>query len=59
MEGPTYEMEQLHTEVTSLCGRIELIPCATAKDRLAQSGGSGVAGLSAPVLKWGRSRLPD
>ncbi|XP_023683557.2 nuclear pore complex protein Nup98-Nup96-like isoform X1 [Paramormyrops kingsleyae] len=37
MEGPTYEMEQLHTEVTSLCGRIELIPCATAKDRLAQS----------------------
>uniref|UniRef100_A0A3B3T4H9 Nuclear pore complex protein Nup98-Nup96 n=1 Tax=Paramormyrops kingsleyae TaxID=1676925 RepID=A0A3B3T4H9_9TELE len=30
-------MEQLHTEVTSLCGRIELIPCATAKDRLAQS----------------------
>uniref|UniRef100_A0A8C9VDT0 Nuclear pore complex protein Nup98-Nup96 n=1 Tax=Scleropages formosus TaxID=113540 RepID=A0A8C9VDT0_SCLFO len=37
MENPGYELEQLHTEVTSLCSRIELIPCATAKDRLAQS----------------------
>ncbi|KAG9351821.1 hypothetical protein JZ751_023072 [Albula glossodonta] len=37
MEGPGYELERLHTEVTSLCSRIELIPCSKAKDRLAQS----------------------
>ncbi|KAJ8412445.1 hypothetical protein AAFF_G00127810 [Aldrovandia affinis] len=37
MEGPGYELEQLHMEVTSLCSRIELIPCCKAKDRLAQS----------------------
>ncbi|XP_066555772.1 nuclear pore complex protein Nup98-Nup96 isoform X3 [Amia ocellicauda] len=37
LEGPGYELERLHTEVTSLCSRIELIQCATAKDRLAQS----------------------
>ncbi|TRY98366.1 hypothetical protein DNTS_021791 [Danionella cerebrum] len=36
-ESPGYELEQLHTEVTSLCGRIELLPCSKAKDRLAQS----------------------
>lgn len=36
-ESPGYELERLHTEVTSLCGRIELIPCFKAKDRLAQS----------------------
>uniref|UniRef100_A0A674BNB0 Nuclear pore complex protein Nup98-Nup96 n=1 Tax=Salmo trutta TaxID=8032 RepID=A0A674BNB0_SALTR len=30
-------LERLHTEVTSLCSRIELLPCSTAKDRLAQS----------------------
>uniref|UniRef100_A0A8C2H0D8 Nuclear pore complex protein Nup98-Nup96 n=1 Tax=Cyprinus carpio TaxID=7962 RepID=A0A8C2H0D8_CYPCA len=32
-----YELERLHTEVTSLCSRIERLPCSKAKDRLAQS----------------------
>ncbi|KAK7807158.1 hypothetical protein U0070_018149 [Myodes glareolus] len=32
-----YELEHLHTKVTSLCSRIEQIPCYSAKDRLAQS----------------------
>ncbi|KAM6157513.1 nuclear pore complex protein Nup98-Nup96 isoform 4-T4 [Rhynchocyon petersi] len=32
-----YELEQLHTKVTSLCSRIEQIQCYNAKDRLAQS----------------------
>ncbi|XP_051005035.1 nuclear pore complex protein Nup98-Nup96 isoform X2 [Acomys russatus] len=32
-----YELERLHTKVTSLCNRIEQIPCYNAKDRLAQS----------------------
>uniref|UniRef100_A0A5G2R590 Nuclear pore complex protein Nup98-Nup96 n=1 Tax=Sus scrofa TaxID=9823 RepID=A0A5G2R590_PIG len=33
-----YELEQLHTKVTSLCTRIEQIQCHNAKDRLAQHG---------------------
>ncbi|XP_078401075.1 nuclear pore complex protein Nup98-Nup96 isoform X1 [Cetorhinus maximus] len=37
VENPTYELEQIHTEVMSLCSRIELIDCLSAKDRLAQS----------------------
>ncbi|KAJ7996062.1 hypothetical protein DPEC_G00233180 [Dallia pectoralis] len=37
MESAGYELERLHTDVTSLCSRIELLPCSTAKDRLAQS----------------------
>ncbi|XP_072517838.1 nuclear pore complex protein Nup98-Nup96 [Salminus brasiliensis] len=37
MESPGYELERLHTDVTSLCSRIELLPCSKAKDRLAQS----------------------
>ncbi|XP_045080240.1 nuclear pore complex protein Nup98-Nup96-like isoform X4 [Coregonus clupeaformis] len=37
MDSVGYELERLHTEVTSLCSRIELLPCSTAKDRLAQS----------------------
>uniref|UniRef100_A0A8C4RUE3 Nuclear pore complex protein Nup98-Nup96 n=1 Tax=Erpetoichthys calabaricus TaxID=27687 RepID=A0A8C4RUE3_ERPCA len=37
LDSQGYELEQLHTEVTSLCGRIQLIQCFTAKDRLAQS----------------------
>ncbi|XP_063041599.1 nuclear pore complex protein Nup98-Nup96 isoform X2 [Engraulis encrasicolus] len=37
MEGPGYQLERLYTEVTSLCSRIELLQCASAKDRLAQS----------------------
>nr|XP_020647578.1 nuclear pore complex protein Nup98-Nup96 isoform X6 [Pogona vitticeps] len=32
-----YELEELHTRVISLCNRIELLPCHSAKDRLAQS----------------------
>ncbi|XP_015283799.1 PREDICTED: nuclear pore complex protein Nup98-Nup96 isoform X2 [Gekko japonicus] len=32
-----YELEDLHTRVTSLCNRIEQVPCHSAKDRLAQS----------------------
>ncbi|XP_032975644.1 nuclear pore complex protein Nup98-Nup96 isoform X6 [Rhinolophus ferrumequinum] len=32
-----YELERLHTKVTSLCNRIEQIQCYNAKDRLAQS----------------------
>ncbi|XP_054610233.1 nuclear pore complex protein Nup98-Nup96 isoform X3 [Dunckerocampus dactyliophorus] len=37
MENAGYELEHLHTKVTSLCSRIELLPCSGAKDRLAQS----------------------
>uniref|UniRef100_A0A8P4GAP3 Nuclear pore complex protein Nup98-Nup96 n=1 Tax=Dicentrarchus labrax TaxID=13489 RepID=A0A8P4GAP3_DICLA len=37
MENAGYELERLHTNVTSLCSRIELLPCSTARDRLAQS----------------------
>ncbi|KAK3555738.1 hypothetical protein QTP86_028978 [Hemibagrus guttatus] len=37
MDSPGYELERLHTDVTSLCSRIELLPCFKAKDRLAQS----------------------
>ncbi|XP_069395495.1 nuclear pore complex protein Nup98-Nup96 isoform X5 [Paralichthys olivaceus] len=37
MENAGYELERLYTDVTSLCGRIELLPCRTARDRLAQS----------------------
>ncbi|KAM9388581.1 nuclear pore complex protein Nup98-Nup96 [Phaethornis superciliosus] len=32
-----YELERLHTKVTSLCNRIEQIQCHSARDRLAQS----------------------
>ncbi|XP_068122593.1 nuclear pore complex protein Nup98-Nup96 isoform X2 [Hyperolius riggenbachi] len=31
------ELERLHTKVTSVCNRVELIPCYKSKDRLAQS----------------------
>lgn len=37
MENAGYELECLYTDVTSLCSRIELLPCSTARDRLAQS----------------------
>lgn len=40
VENAAYELERLYTDVTSLCGRIELLPCSSAKDRLAQSGES-------------------
>ncbi|XP_070799158.1 nuclear pore complex protein Nup98-Nup96 isoform X2 [Pituophis catenifer annectens] len=32
-----YELEEIHSKVISLCGRIELVQCHGAKDRLAQS----------------------
>ncbi|XP_032076064.1 nuclear pore complex protein Nup98-Nup96 isoform X2 [Thamnophis elegans] len=32
-----YELEEIHSKVISLCGRIELVQCHSAKDRLAQS----------------------
>ncbi|XP_059911980.1 nuclear pore complex protein Nup98-Nup96 isoform X1 [Gadus macrocephalus] len=37
MDSPGYETERLYTDVTSLCSRIQLLPCTTAKDCLAQS----------------------
>ncbi|XP_041657844.1 nuclear pore complex protein Nup98-Nup96 isoform X2 [Cheilinus undulatus] len=37
MENAGYELERLYTDVTSLCSRIELLPCSSARDRLAQS----------------------
>ncbi|KAM9348606.1 nuclear pore complex protein Nup98-Nup96 [Symphorus nematophorus] len=37
MDNAGYELERLYTDVTSLCSRIELLPCSTARDRLAQS----------------------
>uniref|UniRef100_A0A8U8ATT8 Nuclear pore complex protein Nup98-Nup96 n=1 Tax=Geospiza parvula TaxID=87175 RepID=A0A8U8ATT8_GEOPR len=37
LDVSTYELERLHTKVTSLCNRIEQLQCHTAKDRLAQS----------------------
>ncbi|XP_034033490.1 nuclear pore complex protein Nup98-Nup96 isoform X2 [Thalassophryne amazonica] len=36
-ENADTNWEQLYTEVTSLCSRIDLLPCAFARDRLAQS----------------------
>lgn len=38
LDVSTYELERLHTKVTSLCNRIEQLQCHTARDRLAQSG---------------------
>ncbi|NXC48597.1 NUP98 protein, partial [Penelope pileata] len=37
LDCSTYELERLHTKVTSLCSRIEQIQCHNARDRLAQS----------------------
>ncbi|XP_054696566.1 nuclear pore complex protein Nup98-Nup96 isoform X3 [Grus americana] len=37
LDCSTYELERLHTKVTSLCNRIDQIQCHNAKDRLAQS----------------------
>uniref|UniRef100_A0A663M311 Nuclear pore complex protein Nup98-Nup96 n=1 Tax=Athene cunicularia TaxID=194338 RepID=A0A663M311_ATHCN len=49
LDCSTYELERLHTKVTSLCNRIEQIQCRSAKDRLAQSG-TRVANLLRVVL---------
>ncbi|XP_053703664.1 nuclear pore complex protein Nup98-Nup96 isoform X4 [Synchiropus splendidus] len=37
LESSGYKLERLHNDVTSLCGRIELLPCNSVRDRLAQS----------------------
>uniref|UniRef100_A0A8C2Z3Q0 Nuclear pore complex protein Nup98-Nup96 n=1 Tax=Cyclopterus lumpus TaxID=8103 RepID=A0A8C2Z3Q0_CYCLU len=37
VESSGYELERLYADVTSLCSRIELLPCSSARDRLAQS----------------------
>ncbi|TNN29003.1 Nuclear pore complex protein Nup98-Nup96 [Liparis tanakae] len=37
VETSGYALERLHADVTSLCSRIELLPCSSARDRLAQS----------------------
>lgn len=52
MENAGYELERLYTDVTSLCSRIELLPCSTARDRLAQSGKS-LQVLSLTYTSWG------
>ncbi|XP_039107985.1 nuclear pore complex protein Nup98-Nup96 [Hyaena hyaena] len=53
-----YEMEQLHTKVTSLCNRIQQIQCFNAKDRLAQSDmAKRVANLLRVV--WSLRQAPD
>ncbi|XP_068436301.1 nuclear pore complex protein Nup98-Nup96 isoform X3 [Clinocottus analis] len=36
-ETSGYELERLYGDVTSLCSRVELLPCGSARDRLAQS----------------------
>ncbi|XP_044227526.1 nuclear pore complex protein Nup98-Nup96 isoform X2 [Thunnus albacares] len=52
MENAGYELERLYTDVTSLCSRIELLPCSTARDRLAQSEmAKRVANILRVVLK--------
>ncbi|XP_029412463.1 nuclear pore complex protein Nup98-Nup96 isoform X4 [Nannospalax galili] len=54
----SYELEHLHTKVTSLCNRIEQIQCYNAKDRLAQSDmAKRVANLLRVVLSL--QRAPD
>ncbi|XP_063162102.1 nuclear pore complex protein Nup98-Nup96 [Candoia aspera] len=37
LDCSVYELEELHSKVISLCSRIELVQCHSAKDRLAQS----------------------
>ncbi|XP_078258062.1 LOW QUALITY PROTEIN: nuclear pore complex protein Nup98-Nup96 [Rhinoraja longicauda] len=37
VDNPVYQLEKIHTELISLCSRIDLIPCLAAKDRLAQA----------------------
>ncbi|XP_029457822.1 nuclear pore complex protein Nup98-Nup96 isoform X2 [Rhinatrema bivittatum] len=54
-----YEMERLHTKVTSLCSRIEQIECHNAKDRLAQSDmAKRVANILRAVLSFQHSPEP-
>ncbi|NWI19266.1 NUP98 protein, partial [Crypturellus soui] len=54
-----YELERLHTKVTSLCNRIEQIQCHSAKDRLAQSDmAKRTANLLRVVLSLQRAAEP-
>uniref|UniRef100_A0A8D0HHS4 Nuclear pore complex protein Nup98-Nup96 n=1 Tax=Sphenodon punctatus TaxID=8508 RepID=A0A8D0HHS4_SPHPU len=54
-----YELERLHTKVTSLCNRIEQIQCHSAKDRLAQSDmAKRIANLLRVVLSLQHSPEP-
>ena len=62
LDCSTYELERLHTKVTSLCNRIEQIQCHSAKDRLAQSGTAtpiarGPPGRAALGAGAGKARL--
>ncbi|NWX20069.1 NUP98 protein, partial [Aegotheles bennettii] len=60
LDCSTYELEQLHTEVTSLCNRIEQIQCHSAKDRLAQSDmAKRLANLLRVVLSLQQAPEPD
>ncbi|XP_062423496.1 nuclear pore complex protein Nup98-Nup96 isoform X5 [Rhea pennata] len=59
LDCSTYELERLHTKVTSLCNRIEQIQCHNAKDRLAQSDmAKRIANLLRVVLSLQHSPEP-
>uniref|UniRef100_A0A7M4FMH4 Nuclear pore complex protein Nup98-Nup96 n=1 Tax=Crocodylus porosus TaxID=8502 RepID=A0A7M4FMH4_CROPO len=59
LDCSTYELERLHTKVTSLCNRIEQIQCHSAKDRLAQSDmAKRIANLLRVVLSLQHSPEP-
>uniref|UniRef100_A0A674INM7 Nuclear pore complex protein Nup98-Nup96 n=1 Tax=Terrapene triunguis TaxID=2587831 RepID=A0A674INM7_9SAUR len=59
LDCSAYELERLHTKVTSLCNRIEQIQCHNAKDRLAQSDmAKRVANLLRVVLSLQHSPEP-
>uniref|UniRef100_A0A8V5GP24 Nuclear pore complex protein Nup98-Nup96 n=1 Tax=Melopsittacus undulatus TaxID=13146 RepID=A0A8V5GP24_MELUD len=59
LDCSTYELERLHTKVTSLCNRIEQIQCHSAKDRLAQSDmAKRIANLLRVVLELQQSPEP-
>ncbi|XP_069565687.1 nuclear pore complex protein Nup98-Nup96 isoform X1 [Brachyistius frenatus] len=59
METAGYELERLYTDVTSLCSRIELLPCSTARDRLAQSEmAKRVANILRAVLSLQQGDVP-
>ncbi|XP_072183155.1 nuclear pore complex protein Nup98-Nup96 isoform X3 [Excalfactoria chinensis] len=59
LDCSTYELERLHTKVTSLCNRIEQIQCHNARDRLAQSDmAKRIANLLRVVLSLQHSPEP-
>ncbi|KAM8975297.1 nuclear pore complex protein Nup98-Nup96 isoform 2-T2 [Pelodytes ibericus] len=60
VECSGFEMERLHTKVTSLCNRVEQIQCHTAKDCLAQSEmAKSVANILRVVLRLQQSPESD